>query len=83
MRQFALALAALVLTTPALAQSDIAYTYGPIAFGPYANEAPDQQMIVIRRQHPDPYRYWKAGDLWPRTRGLLDRNAPGCPYRSC
>ena len=80
MREFALALAALVLTTPAIAQSDIAYSYGPV---PYAYEAPDRRMIVIRRQQPDPYRYWKAGDLWPRTRGLLDRNAPGCPYQSC
>jgi hypothetical protein len=57
------------------------YSYGPIASDPYTHKAPKQRVIVV--QPADPYRYWKAGDLWPRTRGLLGRNAPGCPYRSC
>ena len=81
MIKFALALAALCLTVPALAQSEKAYSYGPIASDSYAYKARKQRVIVVRPA--DPYQYWKAGDLWPQTRGLLDRNAPGCPYRSC
>jgi hypothetical protein len=40
-----------IFSTPraALAQSDIAYSYGLVAAGSYASEAADQQMIVVRR----------------------------------
>jgi hypothetical protein len=42
-----------------------------------------ESLVVHLRVMADPDGYWKAGDLWPRSRGLLDRNAPGCPYHSC
>jgi len=27
--------------------------------------------------------YWNPNDLWHRSRGFWDTNAPGCPFRSC
>ncbi len=81
MSKFALVLATLAVSAPALAQSANAYINDPPAYRSYAYHGPTQQVVVIRHRHHD--RYWKPGDLWPRSRGLLDRNAPGCPYRSC
>jgi hypothetical protein len=81
MKMLTIAAALFALASPATAWSYGGARGRSSVGGPYAYEVPSEQVTIIRHRHR--HRYWKPGDLWPRSRGLLDRNAPGCPYEAC
>jgi hypothetical protein len=79
MRKLVLALGLFVLADHSFAASYLSRD-GVAPAQSYAQVSTDRSTILRGRRH---HRYWKPGDLWPRSRGLMDRNAPGCPYESC
>jgi len=79
--------AVLGLAAPAGAHSYVAAYEGTAIEQParvYAIIGPDayaSEVAVTRAYHHR--RYWKPGDLWPRSRGFWDTSAPGCPLERC